>query len=95
MAPLTSLRSHLLTSGALPQPRPTAEYRGPGLAAREPLAQPQHRVAVRQPELLAATERHLTLPPPSTAEAAAAAARRAYIHASIAAGVNPLPLPGR
>lgn len=95
MSPLTSLRSHLMTSGAVPQPQPTADFRGPGLAVPEPVSQPQHRTALRQPETLSATERHLTLPPPTTAEAAAEAARRAYIHASIAARVNPLPLPVR
>lgn len=95
MSQLTSLRSYLMTSGALPQPQPTAEFRGPGPALPEPVSQPQHRAALRQPETLSATERHLPLPPPTSAEAAAQAARRAYIHASIAAGVNPLPLPGR
>lgn len=95
MSPLSSLRSYLMTSGALPQPQTTADFRGTGLALAEPVSQPQHRTALRQPETLSATERHLSLPPPTTAEAAAEAARRAYIHASIAAGVNPLPLPGR
>ncbi|WP_431299573.1 hypothetical protein [Tabrizicola sp. BL-A-41-H6] len=88
-------RSLLLTPAALPQPQPAADHRGPGLAVSEPTSQPQHRLALRQPEGPTASEHHLALPPPTTAEAAAEAARRAYIHASIAAGVNPLPLPGR
>jgi hypothetical protein len=56
---------------------------------------PQHRLALRQPERAEGAERHLGLVPPGSAEAAAEAARRAYISASIAAGVNPLPLQGR
>lgn len=93
MSPLTSLRSHLPTSGALVQPQPATDHRGPGLAVPEPASPPQHRSAPRQPEASQGIDRHLTMPPPTTAEAAAEAARRAYIHASIAAGVNPLPLP--
>ena len=95
MSPLSSLRSHLLTSGALAPPPPDPDFRGPGARSPDPTAAPQLRIALRQPERAEGAEQHLGLVPPTSAEAAAEAARRAYISASIAAGVNPLPLQGR
>lgn len=63
------------------------------------VAQPQHPEALRQPDSAAAAigvqlaERDEDHDPVAAARIAAEAARDAYIRASVAAGVNPLPLP--
>jgi hypothetical protein len=99
MTSLTPVRPQTLASGATPHPAPTAPIPGggvsPAASRAAPVAPPQHRDAPRLIEGKFAPDAHLTQGPPDPTHATAEAARRAYIRASIAAGVNPLPLPGR
>ena len=97
MGPLISLRP-ALPSGVAAQPVPAV----PSVQQSSgPVAAPVLRDAVRQsdakPPAAASMLRDLPAeaPVPDIALASAEAARRAYIRASIAAGQNPLPLPGR
>ena len=81
---------------ALPDTSSAVQGRGPAQAGPRPLSEPQLAKALSQPEGSLGAETQLQAPPaPASAEAAAEAARQAYIRASIAAGINPLPLPGR
>ncbi|MGL4234991.1 hypothetical protein [Tabrizicola sp.] len=97
MGPITSVRSQLLTSGALPHPPASAPLQGgaaaPSLGRSAPVAEPQPVAPPRPPR--ARPEAEQLQAPPEPAVATAEAARLAYIRASIAAGLNPLPLPGR
>lgn len=71
----------------------------PAAASARPVAETLRRDAVQSPSGMAAqvsvqlAEREADHHPADQARAAAIAAREAYISASIAAGLNPLPLP--
>jgi hypothetical protein len=99
MDSVTAVRSQL--------PQPTAPASAPAerlvsVAAAQtppPVAATERSDAVRQPAATMAqvavelAERDEDQHPATTARAAAEAAREAYIKASIAAGISPLPLP--
>ncbi len=93
MQPVTSVRPPALVVIAAPPPQAPP---GPTVAG-PPRVEPTDGLAqdVVAPRLL--TDRTAARPEPEIrpAEAAAEEARRAYILASLAAGLNPLPLPGR
>jgi hypothetical protein len=97
MGIMTAVRSQVPVPPALPQPPQAAADRATDTVRA--VAEPLRKEALRQPhatagpaslQLSAADEGH---EPVVAARAAAQAARDAYIRASIAAGVNPLPLP--
>ncbi len=96
MTTITSVRAPLPVSEA-PILVPDRSRPDPAVAGMAPVARSQVEQAVQQPmtkpsssgaSLLEARTR-----PEPTAVSAAEAARHAYIKASIAAGINPLPLP--
>jgi hypothetical protein len=72
----------------------------PATHGAPPVAEVQVKEAVRQPTVSTSivpahlAERDEASHPAAEARAAADAAREAYIRASIAAGISPLPLPG-
>lgn len=99
MGMITSIRAPLPVAEAPVQPA-SAEPRVAGPRPSDiaaPVAGTQHAQAVQQsPPKPSATDRQLLEARTTTdhsAAAAAEAAREAYIKASIAAGINPLPLP--
>ena len=97
MGMMTSIRAPLPVAEAPPAPVAEPRPRGnpPGGAAA-PVAAPMRADAVVQVAQTSATEAQMRAAPqvPETSAAAAAeAARAAYIKASIAAGISPLPLP--
>lgn len=81
------------------QPAPERGISVPAAKSTRPVAEPLRREAVHQPAGSAAqvavelAERGGDRHPAAEARAAAQAAKDAYIKASIAAGVSPLPLP--
>ena len=80
---------------AAPQATAGGSAQVKGVAA---VAETQLPRAVYAPEPKPPVDRHLAQQQPGAFDAAhgeAEAARRAYIRASIVAGANPLPLPGR
>lgn len=100
MGLISAVRSQMPVTGALPQQSaPQATAVGSALVKGvKPVADTQLPRSVYAPEPKAPADHHLALPQPDgvhTAAGEAEAARRAYIRASIVAGVNPLPLPGR
>lgn len=99
MDSVSAIRSQLPVPAAQAQPAPD---RVTGIAAAQsvrPVAAPMRAEAVTPPSGMAAqvavelAERDRDRHPAVEARAAAQAARDAYIRASIAAGVSPLPLP--
>ena len=97
MTMITSIRAPLPVSEvpALVPERRRADLAVAGTAA--PVSRTLTEQAVRQPMTKPASSGASLLDvrtrPETTAVAAAEAARHAYIKASIAAGINPLPLP--
>jgi hypothetical protein len=81
------------------QPAPEPAARVPVVEAARPVAETQRKDAPQQSAAAAAlvagrlAERDESDHPAAEARVAAEAAREAYIKASIAAGVSPLPLP--
>jgi hypothetical protein len=99
MGLISAVRSQMPVTGALPQqPAPQATAVGSALVKGvKPVAETQLPRSVYAPEPKAPANHHLAMPPPDEGDTAlgeAEAARRAYIRASIVAGVSPLPLPG-
>ena len=101
MGLISAVRSQVpVTAPPSPHSMPAmAKPNGPAqVQGVAPVSDIQHRTAVLATEPKAQPEQHLaqTKPDPlHPALGAAEAARRAYIRASIVAGVNPPPLPGR
>jgi hypothetical protein len=98
MGLITAVRSQMpVAPGPTPQP-PEASPRQP-VETAAPVSEPQRKDAVPQPGVAAAAvtarlaERDESHHPVPEARIAAEAAREAYIRASIAAGLSPLPLP--
>jgi hypothetical protein len=99
MGLITAVRSQMpVVPGPAPQPPEATSRQLVETAA--PVSEPQRKNAVPQPGVAAAAvtarlaERDESDHPVPEARIAAEAAREAYIRASIAAGVSPLPLPG-
>jgi hypothetical protein len=96
---VTAVRSQVpgLPSAALARPEPAG--RTPLVEAARPVSAPAREDAPAQTTAAAASvsarlaERDESRHPAAEARIAADAAREAYIRASIAAGVSPLPLP--
>lgn len=96
MGMITSIRTHLpmaeVPTPTVTEPRPqrisgaAAPFAAPALA--QAVLQVGPKSAAKDPQLIVAR-----LIVETSAAAAAEAARDAYIKASIAAGINPLPLP--
>jgi len=81
---------------ALAEPHSVAQGRSAPVSPSRPVTPTTLATAAQQADRPgAAATQFPHAPTPASAEAAADAARRAYIRASIAAGINPLPLPGR
>jgi hypothetical protein len=99
MSMVTVLRSQVPTATALPSVRPEPAGRAPVVEAARPVSAPERKDAPAQATATAASvtarlaERDESRHPAAEARIAADAARKAYIRASIAAGVSPLPLP--
>lgn len=99
MGIMTAVRSQVPVPASPPPPASPANERAPAAQSIPAVSQPDRPQAVRQPDgasasvglQLAAVDDGKE--PVVAARAAAEAARDAYIRASIAAGVNPLPLP--
>jgi hypothetical protein len=100
MDPVTAVRSQVPQPASPSQPaldRPTS---APAARTAPAVAETMRRDAVLQPAATAAmvtarlAEHAEGDHPADKARAAAEAAREAYIRASVAAGLNPLPLPG-
>ena len=99
MDSVTAVRSQVPQPASPSQPAPERLTSAPAARTLPPVTGTILGDAVRQPATLAAQvavelanhdeDQH----PAATARAAADAAREAYIRASIAAGVSPLPLP--
>lgn len=99
MGIMSAVRSQVPLPASPPPPASPASERAPAAQSTAPVSRPERPDALRQPDsapasvgvqLAAVDEGH---DPVVAARAAAEAARDAYIRASIAAGVNPLPLP--
>ncbi|WP_149586993.1 hypothetical protein [Tabrizicola flagellatus] len=97
MAMITSIRAPLPVAEApLHPPAPTRADRSAPVDGTAAVAPPQRVGSVTQAPAERGTDPQLLLSRASaeaTAAAAAEAARDAYIKASIAAGISPLPLP--
>ncbi|MCX7288721.1 MAG: hypothetical protein NTW20_14520 [Rhodobacterales bacterium] len=99
MTMITAVRSQGPVPATTPAARHEAMSRTPAVQAARPVAQTDLKDAPGQPAATAASvaarlaERDESHHPAAQARAAADAAREAYIKASIAAGVSPLPLP--
>lgn len=99
MSMVTAIRSQSAVPPPAPSARPEAAGRAPLVEAAGPTSAPERKDAATQPTATAASvtarlaERDESRHPAAEARIAAAAAREAYIRASIAAGVSPLPLP--
>jgi hypothetical protein len=98
MGSITAVRSQMpVAPGPAPQPPEASSRQLVETAA--PVSAPQRTDAVPQPGVAAAlitarlAERDESDHPVPEARIAAEAAREAYIRASIAAGLSPLPLP--
>jgi len=100
MGLITAVRSLMPGTAALAQAVPDPAARVPVVEAARPVATTERKDAPQQPAGTAATvtarlaERDESDHPAAEARRAATAAREAYIEASRAAGINPLPLPG-
>jgi len=100
MGLITAVRSQLPLPATPPQPVQETSTRAPAPVSAPATAEPIRDDALRQPAETAAraavilAERDEDHHPATAAKAASEAAREAYIRASRAAGVNPLPLPG-
>lgn len=100
MDSVTAVRAQLPPPASLTQPEPERVVSAPAAQTQAPVAGPLRNDAVRQPPTLSAqvavelAEHDEDAHPTTSARAAADAARAAYIKASIAAGISPLPLPG-
>ncbi len=97
MVMITSIRAPLPVAEApipaVAEPRPRGSHSG---GAAGPVTAPMRSDAVTQAARTAGGEAQLMtagMTPEPDAAAAAEAARTAYIKASIAAGISPLPLP--
>lgn len=99
MDPVTAVRSQLPPPASQLQPAPERLTGAPAAQTPRPVTQTMRSEAVQQPATLAAqvavelADHDEDQHPVTAARAAAEAARAAYIKASIAAGVSPLPLP--
>lgn len=99
MGIMTVSRSEVPGPAAAPLPAPAPVVPAPTAGTSAPVAAPLRKDAVRQADsTLASLGMHLAEAggadhPAAAARAAAEAARDAYIKASIAAGISPLPLP--
>lgn len=100
MDPVTALRPQVLPHAPVPQAPADRLISAPAAQTAPPVTDTLRVDAVRHPAwaagLVAApfAERDESGHPATEARAAADAAREAYIRASIAAGINPLPLRG-
>jgi len=96
---ISAVRSAQPVAQAAPQPPPERAVSAPAAASTRPVGEALRRDAVHPPSAAAAqvsvelADRDRDRHPASDARAAAEAARNAYIKASIAAGLSPLPLP--
>lgn len=96
---VSAIRTQLPAQSLTPQPAPDRPASPFAAQSVRPVGEPLRRDAVHQPSGLAAqvavdlAERDEDRHPAAEARAAADAARDAYIKASIAAGISPLPLP--
>ncbi len=99
MSLITAVRSQAPFAAPAPPARPEPVARAPVVEAARPVAAPQRRDAPTQASATTASvttrlaERDESRHPAAEARVAADAARDAYIKASIAAGISPLPLP--
>ena len=101
MDSVTAVRSQVALPSSGATPAPDRLTSAPAAQTPRPVAQTVRSNAVHQPASLSAqvavelADHDADQHPATAARAAADAARAAYIKASIAAGVSPLPLPGR
>ena len=99
MDPVTAIRLQAPVPSLPAQPATDRLSSAPAAQTAPPVAEAERFDAVRQPAVSAGivtarlAERDEGEHPAAEARAAADAAREAYIKASIAAGVSPLPLP--
>jgi hypothetical protein len=99
MGLITAVRSQMPVA-ASPAPEPPRASPRQLVETAAPVSEPQRKDAVPQPGSATAVvtarlaERDKSDHPVPDARIAAEAAREAYIRASIAAGVSPLPMPG-
>lgn len=99
MSVVTAFRTQAPLAAPVPAAKPDAANRAPVEGTSRPVAAPERKDAPAQPAATAASvtthlaERDESRHPAAEARQAAEAAREAYIQASIAAGVSPLPLP--
>jgi hypothetical protein len=99
MSMITATRPQAPASASAPQGRPDPAGRAPPAGTARPVTTPERQDAPAQATATAASvtarlaERDESRHPAAEARIAADAAREAYIRASIAAGVSPLPLP--
>ena len=99
MSMITAVRTQGQVPASASPTRHEQSVRSPVVEAASPVAETQVKDAPGQPAATAATvtarlaERNESHHPAAEARIAAEAAREAYIKASIAAGVSPLPLP--
>ena len=99
MGIMSAVRSQVPVPASQPHPVTAASERASVARSIAAVAEPLRPDAVRQPDIAPASvgvqlaEVDENREPVVAARAAAEAARDAYIRASIAAGVNPLPLP--
>jgi hypothetical protein len=99
MSMVTAIRSQALAPAVAPPARVEPAGRAPLVEAARPVSAPERKDAPAQATGTAASvtarlaERDEGRHPAAEARMAAEAAREAYIRASIAAGVSPLPLP--
>jgi hypothetical protein len=99
MDPVTAVRLQVPPPASPTQPAPDRLTSAPAAKTAPAVAGTLRSDAVRQPALAAGivtarlAERDESDHPAPEAKAAADAAREAYIRASIAAGLSPLPLP--
>ncbi|MCU0825840.1 MAG: hypothetical protein MUE52_00170 [Tabrizicola sp.] len=99
MDSVTAVRSQVPVPAPISQPAPDRLTTAPAAQTARPVTATQRVDAVAQPSTLPAqvavelADHDEDQTPATAARAAADAAREAYIRASIAAGVNPLPLP--
>ncbi len=100
MGLITAVRSQMPVTATVAQAVPEPAARVQAVEAARPVAATDRKDAPQQPAGTAATvtarlaERDESQHPAAEARRAAKAAREAYIQASRAAGINPLPLPG-
>jgi hypothetical protein len=100
MDPVTMVRSQLAPVATPSQPATDRVTSAPAAQSAPPVAETMQGAAVLQPAATVGmvtarlAERDEAEHPASEARAAADAAREAYIRASIAAGITPLPLSG-